>query len=603
MKLNNKGFAITTLIYGLSIMGMMLMTLIMSVMAINRANNRQLSQQIEEDLNRYNRTSTTFRYISTEQSYRIPSDEGGWYRIELWGASGSGGLGAYTSGIIELKADDYLYFNIGKSGVHGGSTDVRIVPKSKAGSDNSRIMVAAGGGSESEANGGTLAGYNASMIPAGGIVDSNYNLTTSSKTLVGYSSYAEDPPNLFTDTPSPTPQNDGGGGYYSAVTGRNGGKSYIAGYAGCIGYDQANGWSHRNPGLYTKVTQYDVASHANVLVNKMFYFVDGVMFAGVNRGDGKAKLERVVKKNDPSQTLKRTNTELNGVKRIVDCVEGPSLTGAATISAVSKGIEYASQTASFDNSTNCTTVTVNGGAGQDLDEIAVWHGAGVDYVNHTIMVDNANGNNRYLKKASNDSSAKLSETETAVGYRISAYQPNYTNYLPMTGNYYLLPVLSENKALTAISDITKTGDQIGIANINGLKTQKWNVELITDKDINPDYVANNPSTYQYKIIDASRFYALSIAGDTSNREKNGVRAYTEFNKIATNDIEIWKIVPLGNGTYTISTIKTPAVKGTTTGNLFAQLDPDKDHYEKILIGKNNKSTQRFRLISVDYSST
>ncbi len=127
--------------------------------------------------------------------------------------------------------------------------------------------------------------------------------------------------------------------------------------------------------------------------------------------------------------------------------------------------------------------------------------------------------------------------------------------------------------------------------------------MITDKDINPDYVANNPSTYQYKIIDASRFYALSISGDTSNREKNGVRAYTEFNKIATNDIEIWKIVPLGNGTYTISTIKTPAVKGTTTGNLFAQLDPDKDHYEKILIGKNNKSTQRFRLISVDYSST
>ena len=601
MKLNNKGFAITTLIYGLSIMGMMLMTLIMRVMAINRANNRQLSQQIEEDLNRYNRTSTTFRYISTEQSYRIPSDEGGWYRIELWGASGAGGLGAYTSGIIELKADDYLYFNIGKAGNHGGSTDVRIVPKSKAGSDNSRIMVAAGGGSVTGANGGTLAGYNASMIPKGGIVDSNYNLTTSSKTLVGYSSYAEDPPNSFTENPSPTPQFDGGSGYYSAVTSRNGGKSYIAGYAGCIGYDQAKGWSHRNPGLYTKVTQYDIESHANVLVDKMFYFVDGVMFAGVNSGDGKAKLERVVKKTDPSQTLKRTNTGLDKVKKIIDCVEGPNLTGAATISAVSKGIEYASQTASFDSSTNCTTVTVNG-ENVDLDEIAVWHGAGVDYINHTIRVEHTDGSSQYLKNASNDSSAKLSETETAVGYRISAYQPNYTNYLPMTGNYYLLPVLSENKVLTAISDITKTGDPIGIANINGLKTQKWNVELITDKDINPDYVANNPSTYQYKIIDASRFYALSIAGDTSNREKNGVRAYTEFNKIATNDIEIWKIVPLGNGTYTISTIKTPAVKGTTTGNLFAQLDPDKDYCEKIIIGKNNKSTQRFRLISVDYSS-
>ena len=69
MKLNNKGFAISTLIYGLSIMGIMLIAILMGIMAVNRTNNRLLSDQIEEDLTKYSQTDTSYS-ASCRQSRR-----------------------------------------------------------------------------------------------------------------------------------------------------------------------------------------------------------------------------------------------------------------------------------------------------------------------------------------------------------------------------------------------------------------------------------------------------------------------------------------------------------------------------------------------------
>ena len=47
-RLNNKGFAISTIIYGLSIMGILLVAMIMAEMATIRSNTRQMSKSIEE---------------------------------------------------------------------------------------------------------------------------------------------------------------------------------------------------------------------------------------------------------------------------------------------------------------------------------------------------------------------------------------------------------------------------------------------------------------------------------------------------------------------------------------------------------------------------
>ena len=57
MKLNNKGFAISTVIYGLSIMGILLIAIVMATMAATRSNSRQWAKSIEDELNRFSKTN------------------------------------------------------------------------------------------------------------------------------------------------------------------------------------------------------------------------------------------------------------------------------------------------------------------------------------------------------------------------------------------------------------------------------------------------------------------------------------------------------------------------------------------------------------------
>ena len=96
-------------------------------MASNRKSNRNLVETIEEELNRYNENATNFAFKdgasgeAVSQIYTVPSGQSGWYKIELWGASGgsttsetgevrAGGKGAYTSGLIYLVENEEVYF-------------------------------------------------------------------------------------------------------------------------------------------------------------------------------------------------------------------------------------------------------------------------------------------------------------------------------------------------------------------------------------------------------------------------------------------------------------------------------------------------------------
>ena len=142
-------------------MGILLIAIIMGIISSNRTHNRELSSQIVEDLIRYSKTSTSFTVSeSGGQLYTVPKNESGWYKIELWGAQGGGvkgGLGAYTSGIIELNEGDGLYFYVGKhknTGEGGEESDVRIISGAydDVNSYPTRIMVAAGGGSNPNAS-------------------------------------------------------------------------------------------------------------------------------------------------------------------------------------------------------------------------------------------------------------------------------------------------------------------------------------------------------------------------------------------------------------------------------------------------------------------
>ena len=158
-KMNNKGFAITTLLYGLMSVGFLVMTLLMGIMSQNRQNTSTLVKKIEEELNRYGETETTFAYIGTPQEYIVPYGQAGWYKIELWGAKTSSGLGDYTSGIVYLAENTKLYFYLGNTCANAtacgtafnkGNTEVRT----NTATETSAIMRASGYGKTSY-----IAGY------------------------------------------------------------------------------------------------------------------------------------------------------------------------------------------------------------------------------------------------------------------------------------------------------------------------------------------------------------------------------------------------------------------------------------------------------------
>ena len=341
--MNRKGFAISALIYGLSIMGILLMAILMGVMSVNRSNNRKLSTSIEEDLNRFSKTETTFSPSDTrEQEYSVPAYEAGWYRIELMGAAGNGGYGAYTSGVIELKDSDKLYFTIGKrTSGKGEKTKLEIL----TGDGRKTIMVAAGGGEKAGEAGGTLIEYkNSSKGGTLNISESPKNYNRTSPNLIGYY-----------DTANVANQN-----YSVASSNTSSNVSYIAGYAGCVGSPTGHS------GIEAKDT---IAEDAEVLVSnkREYYFVDGLMIPGVNNKEsGWAKVERVVKKTSENQTLTRKNIKLEGITYIEDCVENGSPV-AKKIIAISGGKIVSDDT--LTGSGNCRRVGVNASS---IDEIAVW---------------------------------------------------------------------------------------------------------------------------------------------------------------------------------------------------------------------------------------
>lgn len=148
-----------------------------------QSDNKNLGNIYQTQLGKLQPPEYTFSYTGTAQTFTVPRD--GYYKIEAWGAQGNnvstnrsvGGLGAYTSGEIQLKKGDKLYiyvgehrtdraasFNCGSTGGGstdttngggingyggGGATDIRTVLGSTWNDFNSlksRIMVAAGGG-------------------------------------------------------------------------------------------------------------------------------------------------------------------------------------------------------------------------------------------------------------------------------------------------------------------------------------------------------------------------------------------------------------------------------------------------------------------------
>ena len=117
--MNNKGFAISTLLYGLSILGLLLIILLMSTVTSNRINTRELVKQIEEDLDRFSATQTTFKSTddaASAKEYIVASGRGGWYKIELWSAQNHlSKRGDYKTMTVKIPEYVTLYVYVGNN--------------------------------------------------------------------------------------------------------------------------------------------------------------------------------------------------------------------------------------------------------------------------------------------------------------------------------------------------------------------------------------------------------------------------------------------------------------------------------------------------------
>ena len=422
-----------------------------------------------------------FTYTGSEQTYIVPAD--GYYKIEAWGAQGgnvvtySGGKGAYTSGYIYLNKNEKLYVYVGShpedlqtaggyngggsitSGQQGygngggGATDIRLTGGEWDNDTglNSRIMVAAGGGSGNKRGegygegaggaGGTIYGGNGYSFNAtngygygksqGGTQTSGgiYSFTTENGGTYVSGSFGK---GGGTETVTiELSQSGGGGGYYGGSHcghgGAAGGSSFISGYAGVNAITSVSDRTHTN----------------NTLHYSGKYFIDSNMEEDTNEGNGKAKITYISKEKP-----ERKNKKLNGVRYIQDCTNGNSINigshwvelqaiyqgknvakgktitavsnvgtsnGTGTITSIVDGDIDSSQYSDFFwESRQCITVDL--GQTYDLDEITTWH-YWIDnrtYYEHTMFVSSDNVNWTSVTQPTKE--------ESNNGYRINAYE-------------------------------------------------------------------------------------------------------------------------------------------------------------------------------------
>ena len=121
MKLNNKGFAISIIIYSVGSLAVLTLILILAIDSGIRKNNTAIVDAIKDELNSASKSRWTFTYSGTPEAFTVPST--GKYKLEVWGASGgtlggTAGNGGYATGTVALTYNSKLYIVVGGTGEH-----------------------------------------------------------------------------------------------------------------------------------------------------------------------------------------------------------------------------------------------------------------------------------------------------------------------------------------------------------------------------------------------------------------------------------------------------------------------------------------------------
>ncbi|MBQ6323934.1 MAG: hypothetical protein IJI22_03780 [Bacilli bacterium] len=550
--MNNKGFAISAVVYGLAIMGILIVAILMKTVSSTRENQKQLSEMIEKELNALGMSANSFYPLADGVGQSFTAQDDGLYRIELWGAAGNngaGGKGAYTSGIIALKEGDSLYFYVGNShaGTGGEETDVRVI--SNGGYDGhdsyeTRIMVAGGGGVTGDAR---------------GIV------RVDDLTLV-----------------SPKPSNtEAGDGYIPGTNSSEGGSSFISGFSGSQAIIQGKKPDVETPTYkYFPILNYESGVYTYVTdesKGKKYYFIDGIIIPGTNSGGGKALIKKI--SGTPEEIKIKTkygSEELNKLqlKKISICKSsGTSFTSAekdlikiyvigditsVTETEDSGGINFAT-TNTLNGSCIENTLTTEG-QNKKIDEIAILNLDKTKKYNIKVTAKSGSVFN-VLEAARPNSSSEI---------RFSVYQP--VGKIPKVGNYYIQSISSENKVLTA-----DTG-QIKPQLLSGNKNQVWEISNVADS--------------KYKIIEMSKYNAMELNSESIVADAVEIECNNSYNTMSENRSQLFKITANTDGTFMI----TPYID---TGDNYALSATDSGL--KVTTKNENDDSQKFKLIAIDFN--
>ncbi len=397
-KLNNKGFAITSIIYSMLLLFIILMTLIILTLGRKKA---MLDKAKNETTDLLGQVSNNYEYFYTGDVQTFVAPRDGYYNIELWGAQGgnttlpalkgTGGKGAYTSGNIYLNQGDTLYIYVGGKGTDGnsvqepilnvggyngggnnnsldsasaaggGATDVRLLGGSYNSFDSlkSRIMVAGGGGGSGTLNIGsaggidlvltdTLYGYNGSQT-SGGSAGTGY--THNSLSTAGGFGYGGNSGYYATGAGGSGYYGGGGGNHVTPSTsgGGGGGSSFISGYDGC---DAIASNSTENNIIHTgQSVHYSGKQFSNpkmIAGDSIMPTYDGNNIMLGNAGDGHAKITYVGKTPYTATNLIKNGSFENGDTNNFNNSFGSLMTKAISNNRYSGN--YSMSLASSDNS-------------------------------------------------------------------------------------------------------------------------------------------------------------------------------------------------------------------------------------------------------------
>lgn len=323
-KLNNRGFAISAILYTMLILVVLLLFLVLNILSSRRATLNKLSTETQKDIDNLIYDSSEIDMIVCPEEFDYMGYgyqcklEAGTYTLQVWGAQGGyrsdsakGGKGGYSTGTLTLTEDTIVYVYVGGAGGNGsngcgsticvggfngggyrykyygggGATDIRI------GSDSlyARVIVAGGGGSDGATSktgmygGGTTGGSSSESYTA----LSNYSGKGGTQTYSGYST-------SYTITTQATTGLDSNSlNYYAGGFGFGGGGVYLsAGYGGAGGggwyggsgtvpdssYDDDRGGGGGSGYVYTSQTASSYPS--GCLLNSQYYLTSASTYSG-----------------------------------------------------------------------------------------------------------------------------------------------------------------------------------------------------------------------------------------------------------------------------------------------------------------------------------